>query len=193
MGAHEAGTLSVVLLVCLLAQALAFGFFCAYIAREKGRGQGNWFLLGFLFSFLAVLALVAIPRREVGDGETTAKKNRFEYRGVLDVADPSYQLFLTRKFAIEKNQTLDVYVIGNEVFQTLNAALVDAHQRYVNELSDIGNQHDRPRGRPAPTSEVVCGTCSRFRMRWWDPTSGTCDLHNRHTLAPDSCPQHSPK
>lgn len=45
----------------LFVQALIFGFFCSYIASQKGRSQGGWFALGFAFSFLALLALVAVP------------------------------------------------------------------------------------------------------------------------------------
>jgi len=45
----------------LLVQAIIFGGFSSFIAREKKRNATNWFILGFLFSLLAVLALIAIP------------------------------------------------------------------------------------------------------------------------------------
>ncbi len=50
--------------VLILLQAIIFGFFCSFIAKEKKRDSGSWFMLGFFFSFLAVLALVAIPKQE---------------------------------------------------------------------------------------------------------------------------------
>ncbi len=45
----------------ILVQALIVGWFSAYIAGQKNRSRTNWFILGFLFSFLALLALVALP------------------------------------------------------------------------------------------------------------------------------------
>lgn len=48
-------------LFVLLVQGLIFGFFCAYIASQKNRDGLSWFLLGFLFSLLALLALIAVP------------------------------------------------------------------------------------------------------------------------------------
>lgn len=48
----------------ILLQALILGGFCSFIAKEKGRNAGRWFFLGFLFSVLAILALIAVPRQE---------------------------------------------------------------------------------------------------------------------------------
>ena len=42
-------------------QAIGFGWFCSYIAGEKGRDTTNWFLLGFFFSFWALIAIAAVP------------------------------------------------------------------------------------------------------------------------------------
>lgn len=42
-------------------QALVFGGFCSFIGNQKGRSAGNWFVLGFLFSIIALLALIAVP------------------------------------------------------------------------------------------------------------------------------------
>lgn len=48
--------------IVILVQGIIFGVFCSFIAREKNRDSGGWFLLGFLFSLLAILALIAIPK-----------------------------------------------------------------------------------------------------------------------------------
>ena len=45
----------------LLFQGLIFGFFCSYVAREKNRNSAAWFWLGFFFSFIALIALAAVP------------------------------------------------------------------------------------------------------------------------------------
>jgi len=44
-----------------LVQGVLFGFFCALVARRRGRNPNNWFFLGFFFSVLALIAVVVIP------------------------------------------------------------------------------------------------------------------------------------
>ncbi len=39
------------------------GCFCAWLARERGRNPGGWFVLGFFFSFVALLTLIGAPDR----------------------------------------------------------------------------------------------------------------------------------
>jgi hypothetical protein len=43
-------------------QGIISGGFCAFIASQKNRDSLGWFFLGFLFSILAILALIAIPK-----------------------------------------------------------------------------------------------------------------------------------
>ena len=49
------------LLVGYLILGVIFGIFCYYLADKKGHGGGAWFVLGFLFSFLALLVLIGLP------------------------------------------------------------------------------------------------------------------------------------
>ena len=49
------------LVLVILIQAIICGGFCAFVASHKGRSAGVWFALGFLFSFIALLALMAVP------------------------------------------------------------------------------------------------------------------------------------
>ena len=37
---------------------------CAMIAGQKNRSQFGWFLLGFLFSLIALIILIILPRKE---------------------------------------------------------------------------------------------------------------------------------
>ena len=53
--------------VVLVMQGIVFGGFSAFIASQKDRDSFSWFFLGFFFSILAVLALIAIPKREITD------------------------------------------------------------------------------------------------------------------------------
>lgn len=144
-------------LIVLVLQGLIFGFFCGYIASEKGRNYGSWFALGFFFSILAVFALIAVPKiesasRDVGEGSawppaapdrptsipTSAPQHLFD--GQRDIAFPAYQLFLTKRFGVEKNSTLDKFVIGDEVFDDLPDALANADARYGQQLAEQAAQ-----------------------------------------------------
>ncbi len=40
---------------------LVCGFLCGYVASEKRRSGGAWFVAGFLLNVLALIALAAIP------------------------------------------------------------------------------------------------------------------------------------
>lgn len=53
----------------VLIQAFIMGAFCAFVAGEKNRSQASWFLLGFLTSVAALLALIALPAIKQNDGE----------------------------------------------------------------------------------------------------------------------------
>ena len=37
---------------------------CAMIAGQNNRSQFGWFLLGFLFSLIALIILIILPRKE---------------------------------------------------------------------------------------------------------------------------------
>lgn len=41
-----------------------FAFFCGYLAGQKNRDSAGWFVLGFLFSFIALLVLIGAPVAE---------------------------------------------------------------------------------------------------------------------------------
>ncbi len=49
----------------LFIQGFVFAIFCSFIAKEKNRDSTGWFISGLLFSFLAVLALIAVPKIEI--------------------------------------------------------------------------------------------------------------------------------
>lgn len=60
-----------------------------------------------------------------------------QFDGEKNISSSPYQLFLTKKYGIEKNNTLEKYAFDNEVFDTLVGALREADQRYGAELSAI--------------------------------------------------------
>jgi hypothetical protein len=48
----------------LIIQGIVFGGFCGFIAAQKNRNSVSWFIFGFFFSLIAMLALMAIPKLE---------------------------------------------------------------------------------------------------------------------------------
>lgn len=43
---------------------LVFGVFCSLTAKDKNRAQKEWFILGFVFSFLGLLLLFLLPENK---------------------------------------------------------------------------------------------------------------------------------
>ena len=64
------------LLILFLVYALIFGFFCAYLAGEKGRSGGSWFFLGLVFGILALLVLIGLPSEQRSSNEPVRASTR---------------------------------------------------------------------------------------------------------------------
>lgn len=45
---------------------MIFAGFCAYVANEKNRNSMAWLILGLIFSFVALLSLIAVPVKHNG-------------------------------------------------------------------------------------------------------------------------------
>ena len=57
-------------MLVVIAYWLSFGFFCGWLAREKGREDDRlWFILGLLFNFVALITLVGAPALEYEEEE----------------------------------------------------------------------------------------------------------------------------
>ena len=54
----------ILITIGILTNSTVFGFFCSFIAKEKRRDKDKWFLLGSVFSIVALLALIAVPKKE---------------------------------------------------------------------------------------------------------------------------------
>lgn len=48
---------------------LAIGFLCSRIAKQKERSHKDWFTLGFVFSFIALLIITILPHSEKAEAE----------------------------------------------------------------------------------------------------------------------------
>lgn len=124
---------------------------------HKASQQSNQLILGG-FIFLAGIVAMVASRPKGGDeidAQGTAPPQAVqrppiqppqpEFASELDISSPSYQLFLTRQFSIEKNSTLEKYVIGDDVFVTLEESLREADHRYQAKLSTIKAEEEKVR------------------------------------------------
>ena len=51
--------------IVLIFVGLITGCFCSIVANEKGYSESSWFILGFLFSFPALIAVAGLPDRKL--------------------------------------------------------------------------------------------------------------------------------
>lgn len=63
-------------LLLFLVYALIFGFFCGYLAGEKGRDSTAWFFLGLVFGILALLVLIGLPSEQNSSSEDSHAPSR---------------------------------------------------------------------------------------------------------------------
>lgn len=65
---------------------------------------------------------------------TSNAQIRQRFVGEPNLETPRYRLFLVNLYQIEKNLTLDGFVIGEDLFSSLDLALQWAHEEYKKEL-----------------------------------------------------------
>lgn len=46
-------------------QGIVMGAFCGYIATQKNKLYLDWFILGLIFSILALIAIAAVPKEDI--------------------------------------------------------------------------------------------------------------------------------
>jgi len=57
------------LVILLLAYTLAFAFFTGWLAKEKGRDEVTWTILGLFFGIVALLAVGLAPSPAAFEGD----------------------------------------------------------------------------------------------------------------------------
>lgn len=166
--------------VLILIGALLTAAIPASIASSKGRGFFLWYIYGlFLFPFALIHAIVIKPNelaegmakcpscasviskeakvcpacRTKLDGSAIESTNnqKLTYSGERSLSSSSYQLFLTRTYGIERNATLEKYVIENDVFNTLEDSLREADSRYAKKLKQSFEAEETERRRSEQT------------------------------------------
>lgn len=145
-------TMEIFLLLLLIIQAVLIGLLCSYVAGQKNRSRGNWFILGFFFSLLALIALAAIPSISIrtesekwnlstNKPDTVlpreAPKSIQAFTGVTDLNNDEYKIWLVDQCKITKNETLSGFICDKKIFPTIEAALLHAHNLYSSEPAAI--------------------------------------------------------
>jgi zona occludens toxin (predicted ATPase) len=113
--------------------------------------KSNFLMLGGILTISGVL-LIGFSRSKKNDA-TNSDSKKFSapeksnanldqhqnFSGEKNITNPKYQLFLTDKFNIVKNNTLDNYVFEKTPYKTLNEALIEADHRYCQMLEESEN------------------------------------------------------
>ena len=58
---NDLATIAKVITLVILFYWISLGFFCAWLAEEKGRNYYVWLGLGIVFGFIALISLVGAP------------------------------------------------------------------------------------------------------------------------------------
>jgi hypothetical protein len=121
----------------IIISVLIFNIIVGVAAKSRGRNGFGWFLIACVISPVLALILVLVmkPVAAVNLQGGESKKGDL-YGGVPDLQSGKYQLFLTKKYAIERNTTLDKFVIGDSLFPTLEAALKHADDIESNDRNE---------------------------------------------------------
>ncbi len=121
-----------------------------YFNWHKASQQSNQLMLGGFIFLAGIVAMVATRSKDSGETALPPDVQSLsihsiqpEFAGEMAISSPPYQLFLTRQFSIQKNATLEKYVIGDDVFDTLEESLREADRQYQARLSEIRAGEER--------------------------------------------------
>lgn len=105
----------------LLISGVVFGFVGSFVAKNRGLSQSTGFLFGFFLGpvgIIVVALLSAHPKSQIPTAAIFAEDR--------DITSDRYQLWLTQKYDISRNDTLGRYVVRDRSFGTLEEALQNA-------------------------------------------------------------------
>lgn len=131
-----------VILLLLLIQGMVVGLLCSYVAGQKNRSKFNWFILGFFFSLLALVALAAIPTLHSSFAAPLQSNQRSikaqpqqnndadqVFFGTRNLDDDAYKIWLVERFKITRNDALGGLICHKRIFQSIEDALGARSQR----------------------------------------------------------------
>ena len=98
---------------------LVFWGLIAIIAKAKNRSAIAWILLSLLISPLITLIVIIFMSRVIDEEPPI----QYRFTGSAELSNDSYQIYLTKKYGIEKNDVLSKFLIGDKSFSSVNDAL----------------------------------------------------------------------
>ena len=120
-------------LVVLFVAGLLFGFVGVLIAANKGVSSAAGFWLG---AFLGPIGLVIVALLSPdGDDQASAPAPVSKsFEGERALSNDAYRLWLTSRYAIQRNEVLDRYVVSDRLFPSVDDALHHASELHREEI-----------------------------------------------------------
>ena len=88
---------------------IASGFYCSFVAGEKGYSRKNWFFGGLFFGFLALFAAVGLPNkkleryiRRIGLKQEAFSENELEFNEILKTVENENNILVPIKYDSEE-------------------------------------------------------------------------------------------
>ena len=113
---------------------IASALFCASVADAKGYSYGSWFIGGFLFGFIALIAAAGLPDRKLRKyirqiGEKQNAKNKESQKVVLPVS---------KKDKLNKSSSNKKISFENFEFRTpIDASVDEVYKEFVKVITAI--------------------------------------------------------
>lgn len=121
------------LFLVLAISTLAFGFAGSFVAKNKGVFWKTGFWFGF---FLGPIGLIIVALLNPDTVRRISASAQFD--GARDLSNDRYQLWLTKKYDIQRNETLGKYSVAEDSFINLDEALKCAdHLEAAQEINRI--------------------------------------------------------
>ena len=120
----------------------------ATVAKAKNRSAFAWILLSLIISPLLTLIIIIFMSRVPEE----VPRVEYQFSGEQELSNDSYQLYLTKKYAIEKNDVLSKYIVGENSFADVSSALSYAHNM-EKQKSQIKKSITKRNG------SIECGKC----------------------------------
>jgi hypothetical protein len=163
----------------LLSWLIACGIIASIASgREIGGVKGFW-LSVFLSPLLGAIFVATSPRLQSDapkphDGNSNLSKQEShsaEFTGETDISNDAYKIWLVKSFQIEKNDTLNGFIMRERVYSSVDEALEAAHQLNLQIVSK------RRAAEAKPPSQTLVGTGrSRGGREWKRFSDGTYEI-----------------
>lgn len=129
---------------------IIFGLIGSFIAKNKGVTQSSGFFFGF---FLGPIGLIIVALLNPTSQNFVSSTG---YQDGRDLVADRYRLWLTQRYDIQRNESLNRFVVASDSFETLEDAL--GHADYLESLEEDRRREDAERGaRSSRQSALVVG------------------------------------